>query len=409
MRTETSILLPSAKVDLFLKDKATIEAARALSHDWRFARVVVNVYEGDVDQAIRLYGSAPSPNMILVETDTTDESFIGRLGDLSGLCDEGTSAIVIGPVNDVNLYRSLTAMGVSDYLVRPVPQETLSEVIASSLIEKLGTSGSRLIAVVGSKGGVGVSSIAQLLAWGISDTLAQKTFLFDAAGGWSSMGVGMGFEPTSGTNEAIRAVTNKDMDAFRRMLFHPNDKLAVLGTGAESMLDTYVQIQSFEDILNTAMSSYPVVIADLSGAPASLKKLILTRAHETILVSTPTLASLRSARALMGEMKKLVGGTHPAIDLVINMAGVAPGKEIGKNDIQAAMDVAPSAIIPFDSKLFIGAENEGRKLGADKASAGIVGALLPLVQKILGSAPQQAAANSSSGGLDILGKLKLKK
>lgn len=407
MRTETAILLPSAKVDLFLKDKETIEAARALSQDWRFARVVVNVYEGDVDQAVRLYSGSASPNMILVETDTTDESFIGRLGELSGLCEEGTSAIVIGPVNDVNLYRSLTAMGVSDYLVRPVPQETLSEVIASSLIEKLGTSGSRLIALVGAKGGVGVSSLAQLLAWGVSDTLSQKTFLFDAAGGWSSLGVGMGFEPTSGTNEAVRAVTNKDMDAFRRMLFHPNDKLAVLGTGAESMLDTYVQVQSFEDILNTAMSSYPVVIADLSGAPASVKKMILTRAHETILVAAPTLSSLRAARALMNEMRKLVGGNHPTIDLVINMAGIAPGKEIGKNDIQNAMDIAPSAIIPFDSRLFVGAENEGRKLGADKSGAALVSMLLPLAEKILGRAAQTPANISESTGL--LGKLKLKK
>ncbi len=409
MRKETSILLPSARVDLFLKDKATIEAARSLANDWRFARVTVSVHEGDVDAAVRLYGTTTSPDMIMVETDTTDDSFIGRLGELSGLCDEGTSAIVIGPVNDVNLYRSLTAMGVSDYLVRPVPVETLSEVIAASLIEKLGTSGSRLIAMIGSKGGVGVSSLAQILAWGVSDTLNQKTFLFDAAGGWSSLGVGMGFEPVSGTNEAIRAVTAKDMDSFRRMLFHPNDKLAVLGTGAESMLDGNVQAQPFEDILNTAMASYPVVIADLSGAPHAVKKMVLTRAHETILVSTPTLASLRSARSLMNEMKKLLGGTHPSIDLVINMAGIAPGKEVGKGDIQSAMDTAPAVVIPFDAKLFIGAENEGRKLGSDKVGAVIAQSLLPLVQKILGKEATTPANVSAPGGLDILGKFKLKK
>lgn len=408
MRKETSILLPTARVDLFLKDPATIEAARALSQDWRYARVSINIHEGDVDHAIRAYGTGVSPAMILVETDTTDESFTNRLGELSGLCDEGTSAVVIGPVNDVNLYRSLTAMGVSDYLVRPVPIETLSEVIAGALVEKLGTSGSRLIAMVGSKGGVGVSSLAQILSWGISDTLSQKTFLFDAAGGWSTLGVGMGFEPTSGTSEAMRAVTNKDTDAFRRMLFHPNDKLAVLGTGAESMLDYAAQGQSFEDILNTAMASYPVVVADLSGAPASVKKTILTRAHETILVATPTLSSLRAARTLMNEIKKLVGGTHSSIHLLINMAGIAPGKEIGKGDIQTAMDIAPSALIPFDPKSFIGAENEGRKLGADKAMDSILSMLLPLVQKTIGK-DGAAPLQSSPAVLDILGKLKFKK
>lgn len=398
MRTETSILLPAATVDLFLKDKATIEAARSLSSDWRFARVNVNVHEGDVEAAIRTYGSGKSPDMIMVETDTTGEDFISRLGDLSGRCDEGTSAIVIGPVNDVNLYRSLTAMGVSDYLVFPVPVETLSEVIASSLIEKLGTAGSRLIALIGSKGGVGVSSIAQILAWGSAESLSQKTFLFDAAGGWSSLGVGMGFEPTTGTGEVIRAATNKDMDSFRRTLFNPIEKLSVLGTGAEMLLEHNAQAQPFEEVLNLAMGSYPVVIADLSGAPSAIKKMVLTRAHEIIVVTTPVLSALRSARSLMQEIKKLTGGHHPSIDLVVNMVGIAPGKEVSKGDITAAMDTAPSVMVPFDSKLFIGAEGEGNKISSYRSGEAIAQSLLPLVQKIVSKSSETAAPPSSGAG-----------
>ena len=409
MRKETSILLPAGKVDLFLKDKATIEAAKSLSGDWRFARVVVNVHEGDVDSAIRLYTSAPSPDMILIETDTTDESFINRLGDLSGNCDEHTSAIVIGPVNDVNLYRSLTAMGVNDYLVRPVPVETLSEVIAGALIEKLGTAGSRLIAMIGSKGGVGVSSLSQVLAWGISGKLGQKTFLFDAAGGWSSLGVGLGFEPSSGTAEAIRAATAKDMDSFRRMLFHPNEKLSVLGTGSEPMLEGNIQASAFEEILNTAMASYPVVIADLSGAPAAIKKMVLTRAHQTILVTTPTLTSLRSARSLMQEIKKLVGGHHSDIEFVINMAGMAPGKEVSKNDIATAMDVAASAVIPYDAKLFIGAENEGRKISSDRLDDVVTTALLSLARKVVSKDSNIDAPQPANAAQNFLNKLKSRK
>jgi pilus assembly protein CpaE len=395
VRTETSILLPAARVDLFLKDKATIESARMLSTDWRFARVTVNVFEGDVETAIRAYSGGKSPDMILVETDTTNEVFISRLGELSGRCDEGTSAIVIGPVNDVNLYRSLTAMGVSDYLVFPVPVDTLSEVIAVTLIEKLGTAGSRLIAMVGSKGGVGVSALAQALAWGIADSLGQKTFLFDAAGGWTSLGVGMGFEPTAGTGEVIRAATNKDMDSFRRTLFNPTDKISVLGTGAELLLEHNAQPQSFEEILNVAMASYPVVIADLSGAPSAIKKMILSRAHEIIVVTTPVLSSLRLARSLMQEIKKTAGGHHPSIDLVINMTGIAPGKEVSKGDIASAMDAAPSVFIPYDSRLFIGAEAEAQKLSSYKGGDSIVQSLLPLVEKMVKNNGGQS--NHSSG------------
>ena len=141
MSAENNILLPNAGVDLFLKDKETIEAARSLVDDWRFARVNVNVEEGDVETAIRNYAEVGSPSLIIIETDTTDDSFIERLGKLSENCAEDTNAIIIGPVNDVNLYRNLTSLGISDYLVRPVAAKPLSEVIAATLIDKLGAKG----------------------------------------------------------------------------------------------------------------------------------------------------------------------------------------------------------------------------------------------------------------------------
>ncbi len=410
MSTETSILLPTATVDLFLRDSKTIEAAKSLQHDWRFARVSVRVHDGDVEAAIRMYENAKSADIIMVETDTTEKAFIDRLGVLSGSCDEGTSAIVIGPVNDVNLYRSLTAMGVSDYLVRPVPVDTLSEVIAGTLIEKLGASGSRLISVIGSKGGVGVTAISQILANLSSETLLQKTLLIDAAGAWSSMGVGMGFDPVASTTEAIKAVVGKDADSLRRMLYQSNDKLAVLATGMEPMLEVSPQIAQFEEILNTTMSSYPVVIVDLSGAGPALKKSILTRSHEIMIVSTPTLASLRSARSLMTEVKKLQGGKGDHLDLIVNMAGIAPGKEVPKGDIKAALDHEPEAIIPFDPKVFIGTENEGRKVSADKVGAEIAMKLMPLLQKATGLRHETNDDAAQGGALgSLMSKLKAKK
>ncbi len=409
MRTETSILLPSATVDLFLRDKATIEAARALETDWRFARVNIRVTEGNVENAIELYGETNSPEIIMIETDTTDEGFIGRLGELSGRCNEKTSAVVIGPVNDVNLYRKLTAMGVSDYLVRPVPQDTLGDVIAQSLIEKLGAAGSRLVAVVGSKGGVGASTIAQLIAWGASEKLGQKTLLLDGAGAWSSFAVGIGFEPVASTAEAIKAVTAKDSDSLRRMIYQANDKLSVLATGTEPMLEVASSIGQYEEILNMVMASYPVVIVDLSGAIPSVKKAVLTRAHEIVIVATPPLSSLRLARSLMQETKKIHGGQGANIDLIVNMAGLAPGKEVGKADIKTALEVDPTATVNFDPKLFIGMENEGRKISSDKAGQDVLDKILPMVQKIVARDAAQAEATNDAGVIgSLLGKLKKK-
>ncbi len=401
MSTETNILLPTARVDIFVKDKETSEAARSLVDDWRFARVTVSVEEGDVETAIASYKETKSPVLVIIETDTTDESFTTRLGALSEHCTEGTSALVIGPINDVDLYRELTSMGVSDYLVKPVPVETLSEIIASALIKKLGATGSRLIGVVGAKGGVGTSSLTQGLAWGLAENLEQKTFLMDAAGGWSSLSVGMGFEPLTTLHEAVHAASTKDEETLERMLYKPNDKLTVLAAGADSMLEPSVHAQQFEELIDFMMKSYPVVLVDLSDAIPSLKRTVISRAHELIIVTTPTLPSLRAARTLMQESKIICGGDGANIDLVVNKEGMIPSKEVPKKDIADSLEVMPTVTIPFDSKLFVGAENEGKKLTEDKMGREIVSHLLPIAQRVL-SGVSPLEEKKESGG--IVGK-----
>ncbi len=406
MNNETNILLPQSDVHLFLKDAQTVEAARALENDWRFARVTISVEEGDVQTAIGNYKNTSSPNLVIIETNSTGEDFASALGDLSEHCAEGTNAIIIGPENDVDLYRRLTTMGVSDYLVRPVPLETLSEIIAQTLIDKLGAKGSRLIGVIGAKGGVGTSSLTQGLACGISEKLNQKTFLMDAAGGWSSLSVGMGFEPSTTLYEAVRAASNNDEDTLGRMFFNANDKLTILAAGADPMLEASVHAQQYEELIDLMMKKYPVVIVDLSGAIPSLKRTVINKAHELVVVTTPTLPSLRLTRSLMQEIKLLKNGDTSSVDLVVNMEGIVPSKEVNKKDIADSLDIKPSVVIPFDAKLFIGTENEGKKLMKQKAGMDIINKLLPLAKNVIKSSKNSEALDKPAGFLDKILKKK---
>jgi len=407
VNTEHNILLPAARVHLFLKDTDTREAAQKFQDDWRFARVEVSVEEGDVETAILNYKDSTSPDLVIIETETIDESFTAQLERLSQHCNEGTNAVIVGPVNDVNLYRALTTMGVSDYVVKPVPYDALADIVASNLIAKLGAKGSRLIGVIGAKGGVGTSSLTQALAWGISEDLKQKTFLMDAAGGWSSLSVGMGFEPSTTLYEAVKAAGNKDEDTLARMFFKAHERLDVLAAGADPMLEASIHAQQYEDLLNLMMEKYPVVVVDLSGAIPSLKRTVINRCHELVIVTTPTLPALRATRSLMQEVKLLQGGDESSYDLVVNMQGLASSKEVPKKDITDALDRKPDVIIPFDPKLFIASENEGKKLSKQKSGSDIVKNLLPLAQKVInGSKVNKESDDKKSTGFmnKLLGK-----
>lgn len=409
----TSILLPAAKVALFTNDTQTIDAFQALQSDWRFTRVLLNPYAGGVEEAIRVIAGGVAPDLVIIQTETIDDSFTARLEVLSNHCPEGTAAIVIGPVNDVNLYRKLISMGISDYLVRPIRAETLGFDIARSLIERIGASSSRLVALIGAKGGVGTTVLAQALGWGSADILKQKTILLDAAGGWSSMSVGLNFEPAATLVEAVRAVQAKSDEALERMIEKPDDRLHILSSGADSMLDKTVDATGYETLIDRLMQTYPMVVVDLSHAPSDLMRMVISRAHEIVLVTTPVLPALRAARSLIQEIKDIRSDSESRIDLVVNMAGMTPKLEVPKSDLEAALNRKPALQVNFNSALFGVAEAEGQRLGRIAGGDDIIRQMTRLVLKIVDrpgidaaiDTPDESGKKKPLGGLlDKLGK-----
>lgn len=379
-----SVLLPASSITVFSKDTETLEAAKRVSEDWRFARVKVKIEEGDAAAAIEMYSQYESPDLIIVQTETIESAFTEQLGELSGHCAENTAAIVIGPVNDVNLYRDLIDIGVSDYLVKPLDDKVLGNVIAKTLIERLGVTGSRLIAFAGAKGGVGTTVLAEAAAWTSSDLLDQKTILLDAAGGWSSLSVGMGFEPSTTLQEAAKAALNADEDSLSRMIYKCSGKLSVLASGGEALFDKTLTGEQVEALIDMLMARYPVLIADLSHSSPELEKVVLTRANQIVIVTTPILSALRQARALIQEVREIRGGEDKHISLIVNMQGLDTGNEVPKNDIEQAIEHPVSGLIPLDTKTFIKVENESRKLTEDKVGQEIVkNTLLPLLARAL--------------------------
>lgn len=399
----TDTLLPSAGVTVFSKDSDTLESAAALSDDWRFARVNVNAINGDVETAITTFNSEDATEIIIIQTDEIDDSFTERLGELSSYCDEGTAAIVVGPVNDVYLYRQLIEMGVSDYLVRPIKPEILKDVISKALIQRLGVSDSRLVAFVGAKGGVGTSSIAQICAWVSASDMENKTLLIDAAGGWSPLSVGIGFDPSANLSEIARAVEAQNEDALERMFFEASDKLTVLASGSDGMLDPSVSATQYEAVLDNLMVKSPVVMVDLSGAESSVKKMVLSRAHEIVMVTTPTVTSLRFCRSLLKEISGIRGNESDDISLVINQTGLAKAYEVSSSDIGEALEFAPSASIPYVPSVFLNHESKIKGIITDKEASSFIGDLTAMLQKsISNNTSTTDQSDESSSFLDGL-------
>ncbi len=399
-RSYTSVLLPSAAIELFSNDSETVSAFQSLQDDWRFARVTMSSQEGDVETAISKFASYASPDLVVIQTETIDSSFTDRLEALSANCSEGTAAMIVGPDNDVNLYRRLVSMGVSDYLVKPLQADAFANHLAKTLIDKIGASDSALIAMIGAKGGVGTSALAQTLAWATSEELNQKTYLLDASGGWSTFPVGMGFEPVGTLIEAGKSANEQNVESMERMFLKKSEKLTVLGSGSDAMLKDSVDPDHYEALLNHLMVSNPVVIADLSQSPASLRHLVLSRAHKILVVATPLLPSVRAARSLINEIKDLRGKSDEHLEVIMNMHGMAPKFEVTKKQMEEGLERTIGSVIDYNPTLFIGSESQGKKIREDKEAEKVLAPLLFSVRDILQISATQAggAEDKKSGG-----------
>ena len=405
----TTTLLPSSRVDFFVLDEGTARTAQSLQADWRFARVGVQVYGAGIESAIATYSQQPSPEVLVVETNDISENFIAQLGQLAGVCAEGTDAVIVGPMNDVHLYRSLVGMGVRDYLVRPVGHDDLIKVIAKALIDKRGLSGAKLVTVLGAKGGVGATSIAQTLAWIIAENLKQKTLLMDAAGSAGSVGIAFGLEPMSPLAEAVRIGNAGSEDDMKRILQGATEQLSLLVCGGEPLLTDTPDADSFEGLVNRVMQKYPVVVVDLSGAAPSVRKRMIARASHNIIVTTGLLPSLRNCRTLLNEVKHLRGNLQET-KVVLNMQGAAATEEISPKDISTALEAEIAAVIPFTPKLFGGAEAAGKPLAQNRGADSIVKALTSIAEISSGTVAKDAPETKKDGGslsfLKSLGKKK---
>ena len=404
--SHVNTLLPKGEVHFHAIDSSVESAVNALKNDWRFKRVSIIHEKNLLDSAIEYYAEYEAPNLLVVETDSIDDGFMEKLDKLATNLDEGTAAILIGPDNDVYIYRKLIAMGVSDYLVRPIDHSVLSDVIANTLIEKMGVSNSKLIAVTGTKGGSGVSTIAQALAFALSNKEQQKTLLMDAAGGWSYLSVAMGQEPSSTLTEAVRvAAANNDED-LNRIQVKLDENLTLLACGGDGLFDDPVSTADYEILINKLMVHHPFVVVDLSAAPAHLARTVIQRANKTFVVSAPSLPSLRAARTILKEIDDLRGSDNKGdVKFILNAHGLDKANEVNAHDIETALETKIDLSIAYDPKTFKAAESQGKTIKAAKGAEKLIASLALFLKDIVGNDTKSTTDNARSEGSIVGGLL----
>jgi len=384
-------LLPRASIDAFYADTATRDALGMTMGDWRMARVSVNTHEGGLETATEHYKSQPSPELVVVELPSAANDVEGAIEQLASYCRPGTGAIILGQTNDVRLYRRLTEMGVSDYLVGPYGTEELIGSFAKGLANVSGAGG-KLVSVIGAKGGVGATTLAQVLVWLGAEWRQSSSFLADLNGLAGTSGIAFGCEAKRSMDELLESIVDGKFDAemLSRVAEPIGDYIRLLPGGRGIYTpDTYAT-DSIETLIGEARTLGDVTVVDLPAGMHPLTGYVAGMADHVVLVTTPLLSSLRNARMIMDELKQKRGNDAP-ISVVVNNMGLADRAELSIEAVKDALEVKEISTVSHAPSLFTLAETNGKYFANDRTAQKVLKDLKPLVETIYSKASATTA------------------
>ena len=353
--------IPRVSIQAFCETQPTANAMQSAMGDRRFSKAHVDIQLGGAAAATQWFTEAPTPNVLIVETRSSADMLMAELGQLASVCDGSTKVIVIGHVNDVRLYRTIMDQGVSDYLVAPITELQLISSVSSLYSSPDAAPVGRVCAFIGSKGGVGSSTLAHNVAWAISEMLVEDVVITDLDLAFGTAGLNFNQDTSQGIAEALGAPDRVDDVLIDRLLTKCSERLSLLAAPGAVDRDYIVENDALDLILDLIRHSVPTVIVDLPNSWSPWTRETLVKADEVVVTATPDLASLRNTKNVIDMLKASRPNDRPP-HLILNQVGVPKRPEISAGDFARTVSLDPMIVLPYEPVAFATAANNGQML-----------------------------------------------
>ncbi|MEO9167470.1 MAG: AAA family ATPase [Aestuariivirga sp.] len=354
-------IVPRISVGIFCDNAQSAAVMQAAAADRRMAKAHVTVESSGVVGAIAAYAQEATPNVVIVESHGDCAQVMEELGRFAEVCQPNTKVIVIGHVNDIVLYRELMKNSVSDYIVAPFTTLQIIDSIAGIFSDPKAAPLGRIIAFVGTKGGVGSSTIAHNIAYAFSNNLDTETILTDLDLSFGTSALNFNHDGGGTFYEALSAPERVDTTLLDRLMSKLGNKLSLLNGPGTIERDMTFDSQAVDTVLEVVRKAAPLIVVDIPNAWAPWVKHTLLNADEVIITASPELPSLRNAKNLMDMLK--AGRPNDSIPkLILNNVGVPKRPEISAADFSKALGIEASAVIPHDPQSFGQAQGNGQMI-----------------------------------------------
>ncbi len=323
------------------------------------------VRAGTCKDALLYFSEAEPPRLLIVDIGEGEDPVTTMLSLVTAFPPE-TRLIGVGSVNDIGLYRELTEAGIVDYLVKPISEKLLTSALTraeetTELGEQEPVETPR-IAVIGTRGGVGASSVAVNLAWLLAEEAKLRTALIDLDLWFGTVALSLDIEPTRGLREALENPARIDSLFVSSATAKLSDHLVVMATEETISGDVALDPGASEILLEALGRANDVIIVDLPRTAFRMRHHVLQAVTHAVLVTEMDLASLRDSIRLLGAIEE----ANPDIVITVIANRVGSKKQaMPVAEFKKALGHKVDFTVPEDSKTFIDAANNGKPIVAE--------------------------------------------
>jgi len=368
--------------------------------------------KGGLRNAIQSLSIAASPNILMVDLSESGDP-LNDINALAEVCEPGTVVIAIGQVNDVRLYRDLVASGIHDYLLKPLSAGQVrdalvqAQAVFSAPKNSEGQAAKRHVstAVVGTRGGVGASTLVTSLAWLFSADHKMPTALLDLDVHFGTGALALDLEPGRGLTDAIDNPSRIDGLFIERAMIRANDNLAILSAEAPINSPLMTDGSAFVQLEEEFRHAFEMTVIDLPRNMLINFPHLLADVNVVLLATEMTLAGARDSIRILSWLKS--NAPHAATLVVANKVQTGL-QEISKPDFEASIERKINFSIPYDQKAAANAAKLGQTFVDASRSSKASSVIRDVANGIIGVGEEDGADVGQAGNKSLLGKFDLK-
>lgn len=371
--------------------------------------------KGGLRNAVQSLSVAASPNILMVDLSESGDP-LNDINSLAEVCEPGTVVIAAGQVNDVRLYRDLLSSGIQDYLLKPFNADqirdalTQAQMILAGPRQADGGENDRphvMTAFVGTRGGVGASTLASSVAWLLSEDHGRLTALLDLDVHFGTGALALDLEPGRGLVDAIENPSRIDGLFIERAMVKANEKLSVLSAEAPINQPMLSDGSAYYQLEEEFKSAFELSIIDMPRPMLIQFPHLLHDVNKVVIVTELTLAATRDTIRLLSWFKS--NAPQAKVMVVANRVPAGGVLEITKKDFESSIERKVDITIPFDQKTAVQAAKLGKTLAEAGKSSKVASPIAEIARRVshLDDDDEAAAAGAASGSLmDKLGGFK---